>query len=260
MASMRIVLMLLNPLVGTFFNGGMMNITLLATTVALLALTATSAAAATNLVPNGDFSDGEVGFTTGYTATTLFSHFNTGHYDVLPIGNVVSVTSYYSNTSGGYGWNNVTTDPSGGNSNVFLADGSQASNPNTLVWKETVDVAPQTNYVFSFYAAEISTNSAEYNAIFVPTIDGVSGVAHTLTSGWAEYTYDWNSGSQTSAVLSLADTQTSNYYNDFVFTDVSLTAVGGVPELSTWAMMLTGFAGVGAAAIWKGQKKAQCAA
>jgi hypothetical protein len=195
------------------------------------------ASAGSNLVTNGNFSSGNTGFTTDYTLTTmtpyLFQNGVHGIYAVLPIGSLSGQSQYGD-------WDNVTTDPSGGNGNVFAADG--ATNANTTVWQESVNVTPNTNYVFSFYAAEIS-NPCCSNADFVPTINSASGAGWTVGGSWQQYTYAWNSGSSTSAILSLTDTNTSGPYNDFVLDDLSFSSAA--PEPSTWAMMLIGFGGLG---------------
>ncbi len=203
---------------------------------ALFLVLSTGFASSSNLITNGDFSAGDTGFNTAYgltTSTPLFQGGTHGIYAILPIGSVALQSAYGD-------WTNVAVDPSGGNGKVFAADG--ATNPNTVVWQETVAVNAHTNYVFSFDAAEIS-NACCSNAVFVPTIDGTNGTAHTLTGGWEQYTFSWNSGSNTTANLSLTDTNTSGPYNDFVLDDLSLQAA--VPEPSTWAMMVIGFLGLG---------------
>jgi hypothetical protein len=132
-------------------------------TLAALLLALSSSVASANLITNGDFSAGNSGFNTGYALTTqtpqLFENNLHGIYAVIPIGNVFGQASYGD-------WNNVTKDPSGGNGNVFVADGS--TNPNTTVWQQSVTVTPNTNYVFSYYAAEISTPVAATLSSFRP--------------------------------------------------------------------------------------------
>jgi hypothetical protein len=211
---------------------------------ALLAFVANGGAAlaygppVSNLVVNGDFSAGDVGFTTGYTLSTqspdLFENGVHGIYAVIPIGSVNSETSYGD-------WTNVATDPQGGDGNVFVADA--ATDPNVTVWSETLTVNPYTNYTFSFDAAEIS-NACCSNAVFVPTVSGATGAALTLDGAWQQNaTFVWNSGSDTSAVLSLTDTNTSGPYNDFVLTNVSFTSAA--PEPAAWFLMIAGIGGVG---------------
>ena len=100
---------------------------------ALFLVLSTGFASSSNLITNGDFSAGNTGFDTGYGLTTmtpyLFQDNVHGIYAILPIGSVASQSAYGD-------WTNVTVDPSGGNGNVFVADG--ATNPNTTVWQETV--------------------------------------------------------------------------------------------------------------------------
>jgi hypothetical protein len=188
---------------------------------------------ASNRVVNGDFSAGNTGFITDYTLTTmtphLFQNAVWGIYAVEPIGSVAGSSAYGD-------WNNVTTDPTGGNGNVFVADGSPVAN--TRVWTETVAVTPGTQYTFSFYAAEIS-NACCSNASLVPTINGTAGAALNATASWQQSSpFNWNSGSNTTATLTLVDSNTSGSYNDFVLTDISLSAA--VPLPASWTMMLLG--------------------
>jgi hypothetical protein len=209
--------------------------------LALATSAAGSASAGANLVVNGDFSAGNTGFSAGYTLTTmtpqLFQNGVHGIYAVLPIGDV--------NGQAAYGdWHNVTTDPFGGNGNVYAADG--ATDANVVVWSETVTVKPNTNYDFSFYAAEIS-NACCSNASLAPTVSGTDGTALGLNGGWQQNAaFVWNSGSNTTATLSMIDTNTDGSFNDFVLTDISFSSVG-VPEPSSWALMLLGVGLSGAA-------------
>lgn len=212
--------------------------------VAALALAGMGAgtASAANLVVNGDFSAGNTGFTSGYALTTmtpqLFQNGVHGIYAVIPIGEV--------NGQAAYGdWHNVTVDPSGGNGNVFVADGA-TDQIAPVVWSETVSVKPNSNYSFSFYAAEIS-NACCSNASFVPTVSGTNGTTLNLNGSWQQNAaFVWNSGSNTKAVLSLTDTNTSGPFNDFVLTDIAFTGAA-VPEPESWALMILGFGLAGAA-------------
>jgi hypothetical protein len=203
--------------------------------LALAAFSASSALGA-NLVVNGDFSAGATGFSTGYGLTTmtpyLFQNGAHGIYAVEAIGDVAASSQYGD-------WTNVTKDPSGGNGNVYVADG--ATDPNVTVWSQTVNVKANSDYTFSFYAAEIS-NACCSNANLVPTIDGDSGAGLAATGAWRQGSFIWNSGANTKAVLSLLDTNTSGGFNDFVLTDIALDgAAPGVPEPATWASMVLGF-------------------
>jgi hypothetical protein len=213
-------------------------------TLALASLGASGAIAGTNLVINGDFRSGNADFTTGYTLTTmtpyLFQNAVHGIYAIEPAGSVAGSSEYGD-------WVNVTTDPGGGNGNVFASDA--ATTTDTTVWSQTVTVTPNTTYVFSYEIAEIS-NPCCSNAQFLPTIDGASGLPLTADASWQMGSYTWNSGSNTSATLSLTDLNPSGPYNDFVLDDISLTS--SVPEPAGWALMLVG-AGLSGAALRRRQ-------
>lgn len=200
-------------------------------------LAGTGLASANELVVNGDFSLGNSGFTSDYTYSTYFCCDAHGIYNVVPVGNI--------NASAAYGdWTNVTTTPSGSaTGNVFIADG--ATNANLSFWKQSVTVTPNTTYTFSFYGAETSTLGTP--AVLQALVNGVA-VGTALTTdpyGWHFATYTWNSGSNTTANLALTDTELASAFNDFAVDNISFSSVGAVPEPSTWAMMILGFAAIG---------------
>src|SRR6476620_10480326 len=92
-----------------------------------------------NLVVNGDFSEGNIGFVSDYSYV-VFNNSET-QYMVLPVSKPSELN--------GWGRDNlsaVSTDPLGGDGNVLYANG--ATEPNKLVWGETVSVTPNTDYVF----------------------------------------------------------------------------------------------------------------
>ena len=196
------------------------------------------AQAGSNLIVNGDFSAGNSGFTTGYALTTMTPYlFQNGAHGIYAVEAAASIPA-----SSAYGdWNNITTDPSGGNGNVYVADGATTS---TTVWSETVSVTPNTNYTFSFYGAEVSDACCS-NATFAQSVNGVVGANLTASSSWQNSAYVWNSGAATTATLAVTDTNTSGPYNDFAVDDFSFS--GGVPEPAAWMLLLIGFSALGAA-------------
>ena len=58
---------------------------------------------------------------------------------------------------------------------------------------------------------------------------------------WITFSSSWSSGAGGIVTLSIIDTNTVASGNDFGVDNISLSAV---PELSTWAMMGLGFAGL----------------
>ena len=210
-------------------------------TLMAVAFVCAGPAMATNVVVNGDFSAGNTGFTSGLTLTTMTPHLfqNAVHgiYAVELIGNVAGSSAYGD-------WTNVTTDPFGANTNVFVADGPDHA-PAPVAWSETVAVMPGTSYTFSFYGAEIS-NACCSNASLLPAINGTALAPLNLNGSWQQASFVWNSGAATSAVLSITDTNTSGGFNDFVMTDIALTsATAAVPEPQTLGLMLAGLVAIG---------------
>jgi len=195
---------------------------LLATSaLVLVALAAAdSVSAGANLVVNGNFKDGNTGFTTGYTLTTmtpyLFQNGVHGIYAVEPAASIAGSSAYGD-------WTNITTDPKGKNGNVFVADG--ATTAGTVVWSETVKVTPNTKYRFTFDGAEVS-NACCSNAMLSASVNGVVGAVLTTSATWQKSSFVWKSKKATSATLTVIDTNTDGPYNDFTVDDFSFEAVG----------------------------------
>jgi hypothetical protein len=204
-------------------------------------------ASASSLVVNGDFSAGDTGFFSDYQDLTGGFIPGPGGYSVTPADNV-----YFS--GGAPDWTTVPTDPSGGNGNVLVADG--ATTPNTRVWYQSVNVAPNTLYTFSFYGADVNTDPTS-NATIQARINGnVIGTLDT-TNGWLFASFMWFSGSNTSADLSLVDTNTAYYYNDLAVDDISLTSATPIP--AALPLFATGLGGLGLLG-WRRKRRAQAVA
>lgn len=119
----------------------------------------------------------------------------------------------------------ITNDVSPTGAGYFLFHGT-ARTGSTVgeVWgtPTPVRVQPNTNYVFSFYLANIfDINVAQIE----PFINGVSiapSVSAVSLRNWERFTFCWNSGSATTADLSLRNNREEATGNDFVFDDIAL--------------------------------------
>jgi PEP-CTERM motif len=208
-----------------------------------------AAAGGTNLLFNGDFSAGLTEFSSNYVAATQ-------DFTGYP-GSPGYPGPYFTVANNQWPWNGVpgpSSPPYGfgdhttGTGLMLIADGAA----NVVVWKETVAVDPNTGYGFSGYAAPwghysggdtdpspadlvVAVNGASIGGLQLQSMDGV----------WENLVGGWYSGSATSAVITIVDTNNAFSGNDFVLDDLSF----GTPEPSTWTMMGLGFAALGFAAF-----------
>lgn len=172
-----------------------------------------------NLVVNSDFESGNIGFTSGYTFGDVS---NPGGYFIGPRP---------SNAPGAFGdWCNCG-DHTTGTGNMMIVNGSTTAS--TVVWEETVQVTPSTEYVFSYWGSEVDHDSNSFPHLAVQ-INGKAIGDSTFPENspdnggkWQNYTFKWNSGSSRSGELVLIDLDTDNGWNDFAIDDISLIAVAG---------------------------------
>ena len=168
------------------------------------------------MVVNGDFEQGNVGFTSEYeyNSSTYF-----GFYYVGDNANMCD------DKFQGFGH--------GGTGNFMIIDG--AEEPEVIVWTEQIPVAPNTYYVVS---AWVCTLYPESMALLQFSINGtqVGGVftAPSQTNTWKQFNALWYSGDSTTATITILDQNTDWSGNDFGLDDISFRALDpvqdGIPE------------------------------
>ena len=168
------------------------------------------------MVVNGDFEQGNVGFTSEYeyNSSTYF-----GFYYVGDNANMCD------DKFQGFGH--------GGTGNFMIIDG--AEEPEVIVWTEQIPVAPNTYYVVS---AWVCTLYPESMALIQFSINGtqVGGVftAPSQTNTWEQFNALWYSGDSTTATITILDQNTDWSGNDFGLDDISFRALDpvqdGIPE------------------------------
>jgi len=166
------------------------------------------AAANPNLLVNGDFAAGFVGFSTQYVKGT-----NPGDYAIAS-----NPASVYKGV--------VPFGPPGGVGLQLLANGATSGSP--YIWQEKTSVAKDSTYEFTGLAATFSQlgndhtdpspahlafymNGAEVGIFKVNPTDGQFG----------EFAAIWNSGSSTTATIKIVDLNHSNTGNDFALDDLA---------------------------------------
>lgn len=167
-----------------------------------------------NLVSNGNFEQGNTGFTSDYT------------YSPGPNG-LWNEGTYAITTDASYNHNNFTCDydHTSGSGNFMAVNG--AGTPNVVVWSTTVSgIVPNTDYEFSTWVASLSPTSP---AILQFRINGVllgqPFNASNVTCVWKRFFETWDSGNSTSATISIVNQNTATNGNDFSLDDINFNKV-----------------------------------
>ncbi|MGL2963767.1 gliding motility-associated C-terminal domain-containing protein [Flavobacterium sp. RSB2_4_14] len=181
-----------------------------------------------NLIVNGDFSQGNTGFTTDYQFIT-----NAGLGGIQrAYGIVTTANSWFQFFPPCF-----SNSPSGGN--MMVVDGSTSNGGNDKVWGQTVAVQPNQTYTFSYWLQTIAMPNP---AVIEVTINGVSIGSITAPLNncqTTQYTYTWNSGSNTTAQIAIYDRILPSNGNDFSLDDISLVANTSSPCVTTTTLTIT---------------------
>jgi hypothetical protein len=190
---------------------------------------------ATELVINGDFEAGNTGFTTPLTNGNQYTYVT----DNPSVNDELNPEGLYGVGTSGRNYHSDFwgVDHTTGTGNFMIVNGFPGS-PQPIVWQETVTVSPNTDYYFSAWA--ISLNNAGNYAKLRFSINGVQiGFQAQLTAGtksddnpWKpqdRFYGRWNSGTSTTAVISIVDLQTATSGNDFGLDDISFGTLAPAP-------------------------------
>ena len=170
-------------------------------------LTAVFTIGAENII-NGDFEQGNVGFTSEYSYNY---DFGLGQY-------------YVDNNAHGYpGLGH------GGTGNFMMIDA--ATEPGVVVWTEQLSVVPNTYYTLSAWACTLAGPSALLQFSINGTQIGDVFTAPSQTNTWQQFSAIWYSGNSTTATITIIDQNTEIMGNDFGLDDISFReldpSVGG---------------------------------
>jgi gliding motility-associated-like protein len=163
------------------------------------------------MVTNGDFSQGNVGFTSDYTyATNLVPEslygIVTDANDVHPAFNGIGHTG------------NAPVD------SFLVVNGS--GTPNQDVWCQSISVSPNTEYFFGAWVSSVVANNP---AILQFSINGqVLGSPFNApfnANTWSQFFETWNSGSATNATICIVNQNTTTGGNDFGMDDITFSTL-----------------------------------
>jgi gliding motility-associated-like protein len=166
--------------------------------------------AQTNLIVNGDFSLGNVGFTSGQNYSLSYSPCN----------------YYVDDMWFGYA---PLTDHTPTSDNMFMSIDGCYSSP-TVIYEATVSIATFSNYNFSFWASRADAVQPDFEIHFIGNVTGDiikgtrAGIPYTGVWTWDEYAVPvWNAGANTSLTIRIVNLETNGFGNDFALDDVKLT-------------------------------------
>jgi len=164
----------------------------------------------TNLVVNGDFSQGNTGVNSGYSYST--SNTSEGQYYIGP------------NANAWHGGMSNCGDHTTATGAMMMVNGSPQID--AVVWKQTIPVSPDTEYAFSTW---IQSLVAQNPARLEFTINGkelkqpIS--APSQVCQWSVFYASWNSGTATTAEIAIINKNTQLQGNDFALDDISFAPV-----------------------------------
>ncbi|HRP18287.1 MAG TPA: Ig domain-containing protein, partial [Ginsengibacter sp.] len=178
---------------------------------------------AQELVVNGDFEDGDVGFESDYlSAPEMYTgNSSTGLYpeDRYAVHN--NPQDYHKNF---WGTDHTRADGTG---KFMMVNGFRVDDK--VIWRQTVTVLPNTKYYFSAYA--VSLNNVSPFADLVFRVNGVQVGVNTgpLASKpgnnnpgvWKRFYGEWQSMGASTAVIEIINLQTAPGGNDFGIDDIS---------------------------------------
>lgn len=212
------------------------SIQLLRPSILVACLSFATEALASNMLVNGNFENGTAGFSSAY------QHGDGSASSMIPEGNyeVGAVPNRYHGAFAAIQAQEGTS--------MMIVNG--ATWDDTVVWSETgLPVAANTRYYVSGWVASIVPGAPASLALRINGADvGVFQAASDAS--WQQFYFTWDSGSDTTAIISLVDNNTIAIGNDFALDNLyfdQLTPAGATPEPSALALLGIGAAGALAA-------------
>jgi gliding motility-associated-like protein len=178
----------------------------------------TTQVASGDMIANGDFSNGNVGFSSSYTYTS-----NLGPEGTYFLG--ANPHNYHNGFS-------ACADHTTGTGNMMIING--AATANVSVWCETINVLPNTNYAFSCWGQSVSSgNPAELQFSIDGTLIGNVFALPSQVCTWQQFYAIWNSGNNTTANICIVNQNTYAGGNDFALDDISFVGLCNVHDTVT---------------------------
>jgi hypothetical protein len=165
------------------------------------------------LILNGDFSAGNIGFNSDYNYVVDIPNFQ---MEMYPEGTYAVVT----NPNLVHNGFSACADHTTGTGNMMVVNGAASLQD---IWCQTVAVSPNTFYNVSAWIASVGPASP---AILQFSINGnpIGNIINAPSSVcvWVPFNATWNSGSNTTATICILNLNTAAGGNDFGIDDISM--------------------------------------
>jgi gliding motility-associated-like protein len=195
----------------TAANNTSTNPTVSPTTTTTYTVTSGVAANSTNLVINGDFSMGDFGFVTDYVNYLPGTVPTTGVQGAY--GVVTNPRNWFTPFSN-------CADHTTSSGNMLVADGSTTGTARVWYSPAPITVIPGKNYTFSYFlTAVVNGGPAKLEVLINNVPIGPVATAPSSPCVWDEHSYVWNSGTNTTAIISIIDREAFGN-NDFAIDDL----------------------------------------
>ena len=168
-----------------------------------------------DLIVNGDFSQGNTGFTTDY-------RFIPGDISAAGTYDILADPSQAHGMAASYG------DHTSGNGLMMAVNGTVT--PGQVVWSQTVDVGDNERHVFSMWVSSWASTSPAQLQVLINTVPIAPAFrAPSETGVWVGYSATWNSMKETTAVIEIIDQNLIFTGNDFALDDISFVGSPACP-------------------------------
>jgi gliding motility-associated-like protein len=187
---------------------------LITTTYTVNSTTVTS----NNLIYNGDFFLGNLGFTSDYNFYTSNTTNAQKAYGVVSNPNTFEV-----------GFQNCV-DHTSGTGKMMVVDGSTSNGGNDKVWCQTIPVIPGQNYTFTYWIQTLALPSPANIEVLINGVAIGSDLApnvlcSTIATPWILRSYAWASNTNTTAQICIYNRNIASSGNDFAIDDLVFSRV-----------------------------------
>jgi len=160
----------------------------------------------TNLISNGNFESGNTGFSSNYTYTTG-SLIPEGYYAVD-----VNPKTHHNSFS-------ACTDHTSGSGKMLIVNGNTTAN--SKIWGQTITVKLNKDYAFYAYVTPVTGSNPPILQFSINgKILGTPYQSPSTTCTWNKFYAIWNSGSSTTANISIVNQNVIANGNDFAIDDI----------------------------------------